>query len=224
MKIIVAEFAFISLTCSVTLQCDFLQYSWATAGELYTCLGPVKTSDGNLNHVLNVTGNHNSGKSNANVRAFCANFYLFKDQPQLKRIPKGIEHFFPKLLVFQWGNGHLTSITAEDLKSFPVLKEIWLQGNKLVSLEDNLFSQTPKLEFVYLNNNKIINVGFGLLECLNNLQFAYFNENPCIDMYAQEDFSKLKFELQNFCPPLNSQIESFKGNFDKRTKSIQCSS
>lgn len=196
---IIPTLAMISLVHCVTFICDFRSYSWSFIGDQYTCYQPYVISDGNLTHVLNITGPHLSGKSNADVRAF----YPYTDLKQFKRIPKGVEKFFPDLLAFVWPYGNLSTIAADDLKPFQNLQAFHAYGSGLVSLEGDLFKYTPKLEYISLDNNLLEHVGFGLLDNLRNLSQAYFRNNPCIDMavVSPAGIQQIKFMLQNNCPP-----------------------
>lgn len=158
------------------------------------------TSDGNLTHLIDVTGNHSSGRTNDDVTAF----WIESGHQHLNRIPKGIEKNFPNLIGFVWSYGSLTTLKADDLKPFPNLVIFSVIYNKLASLDGDLFKHTPKLENINFDNNLLEHVGFGLLDGLNNLTDASFKRNPCIDMdtFLSATLQELKEELQEQCPPL----------------------
>lgn len=168
----------------------------------YSCDIGILRSDGNITHVLGVTGNHLSEKTNVDVKAF----YMFSGHSHLNRIPKEINKFFPNLIALAWTFGNLTALTAEDLEPFPELQVLYAGGNKLVSLEGDLFKHTPKLEFIYFELSWIAHVGFGLLDSLSNLKYAHFGNNRCIDAFAEHSaqIQELKIKLQNQCPPLDA--------------------
>jgi Leucine-rich repeat (LRR) protein len=78
----------------------------------------------------------------------------------------------------------LKTISADDLKQFPKLEILFLNMNKLVSLDGNLFQHTRKLQSVDFYANELEHVGENLLTGLENLKYASFQNNPCIDIYA----------------------------------------
>lgn len=149
--------------------------------------------------MLQVTGVHLSGKSNADVKGF----HVISNHGQFNRILKGIEHFFPNLIGFSWQQGNLSAISTDDFSVFPALQEIQFYNNRLVSLDGDLFRNTPKLIFIRFDYNHLEHVGFGLLDGLNNLTYAYFNGNPCIDMRATtpDAIQDLKLKLIDQCQP-----------------------
>lgn len=198
---IVFIFAAISFTYSVTVQCEFESYDYAIEVNQYTSVATL-LFDGNITHMIAVTGNHLSEKTNADVTAF----WIESNHGEYDRIPRGLNQFFPNLLVFVWQFGNLTTLEADDLEPFPVLREIWLPNNKLFALDGDLFKHTPQLGFIYFDYNRITHVGFGLLDGLNSLIYAYFQGNPCINAFADdsEQIPELKLKLQNQCQPLET--------------------
>lgn len=197
---IVFIFASVSLTHGVTIQCDFQNAVWSIVGTQYTCSYATLITYGNITHVFGVAGDHEGGETNEDVKALYISSY------QLNRIPKGIEEFFPNLIIFGWTLGDLTTLTADDLKPFPELQLFYAQGNKLVSLDGDLFKYTPKLILISFGSNLLEHVGLGLLDGLNKLTLAYFSGNPCINVKARTPgaIQELKLKLQNQCPPLST--------------------
>lgn len=194
-------FAAVSLTTGVTIQCDFQNVTWSIFGSQYTCFpATIAADDGNQTLVIDITGDHESGRTNADVKAFV----ITSSHQHLNRIPKGIEKIFPNLLVFAWEAGNLTTLTADDLEAFPELQFLYVDINKLVSLNDDLFKHTPKLRYIEFSTNLLERVGLGLLDRLSNLTHASFNDNSCINFNGTSPaaIQELKFKLQNQCSPL----------------------
>lgn len=174
--------------------------NWTSLGNQYCCYQPIITPGGNLTHVLDITGNHTNGKTNADVKCF----HLFSGHLQFNRIPMGIERFFSNLNGIRWSEGNLTSLNANDLKPFPGLEEIRFSNNKLISLDADLLIHTPKLRWIFFENILLENAGYGVLDSMYNLTNAYFGGNPCINMNAvmPEAIQILKQNLKDQCPPL----------------------
>lgn len=145
-----------------------------------------------------VTGNHLSGKSNADVE------YLYIHNQILTRFPTNIEAFFPFLIGIEWFNSNLLSIAPEDLEPFENLVIFSSFMNKLVSIDGRLFERAPKLRWISFYGNLIENVGYNLLENLPDLQYVSFGSNPCIDTIAltPNEIAELKVQLLISCPPI----------------------
>lgn len=192
--------AAVSVTHEVTLYCDFKYYNLNIIRLDYICFVKVIESDGNLTHVLSVTGNHLFGRSNADVLGLSLN----PDSTKFDHIPKGLENFFPNLLGFQWVNGNLQGVSADDLKPFRNLQIFRVYHNKLTSLDDDLFKHTSKLREISFSSNHLEHIGLGLLDSLNDLTSIYFSNNPCINFYATKpvEIQELKLKLKTQCPPL----------------------
>lgn len=62
-------FAFV-VCANGLLHCDFQFVAWTTVRNYYNCCNAVLSSDGNLTHILSVTWNHLSGKSNVDVKGY----------------------------------------------------------------------------------------------------------------------------------------------------------
>lgn len=215
----------------LTMQCNFQNSTWVQIGVQYSCRNPIITADGNLTYVFKVTGTHMSRRSNSDVRAFHASGYL----PQLLRIPKGIDDFFPNLLHFGWQNGSLTSIFRDDFKTFPDLESISVIQNKLVAIDGDLFfDNREKLRYIDFSYNLLADVGKGLLSGLDKLTSAKFIGNKCVNATADTstEIQVLKFWLDSYCPrPATTSIPrptiptaypTYKPstNYDNTTKAI----
>lgn len=198
--------AAVPLISCETIHCDFHSVLWVIAERQYSCPFATITSDENLTHAINVTGNHTSGRSNTDVKAFT----IYTDHEHLNRIPKGLGNFFPNLILFLWNYGSLTTLAADDLKPFPELQVFYAKNNKLVSIDGDLFMHSPNLILVDLQSNLLDHVGFGLLDGLNNLTSANFENNSCISVNAETPatIQELKLQLQNQCPALATTTTS----------------
>lgn len=194
-------FAAVPLIHGVTIQCNFLDDYWNSIGDNeYTCIAVTITSDGNLTHVINITGNHESGKTDEDVKAF----WIESNHKQFTRLPKGVEKIFLNMIVFAWGYGALETLTADDLEPYPNLQRLDAYDNQLTSLDGDLFKHTPQLKYLHFRGNQLRHVGSGLLDGLHSLKRAYFEKNYCINVGAETpaQIRELKLILWNRCPPL----------------------
>lgn len=168
------------------------------SGQLYSCIDPELLSAGDDSVLVNVTGNHLSGRYNGDVNG------LLVRSGNLERIPRDIVEFFPNLRGLQWHNGVSTTITADDLRPFDSLIEIYVFQTSLFSIESDLFRYTPMLQLIIFSNNRLEHVGHDLLIGLQYLNQAFFNTNPCIDLDAvtPAEIIELNRQLPIRCPPI----------------------
>lgn len=197
-----------SLTSAVTLRCTFMDITWLVVERQYTCINPIITDDGILTHVV-ITGEHRTGKSNADVKGFI----IGKSDLPFTRIPEGIGNYFPNLLGFQWVNANFPTLIADDLKLFPHLQVLAFFHNKIVSLDSDLFKYTPKLRFFNFGSNLLENVGCKILDGLNDLTNAYFDGNPGVPginvrATTPEAIQELRLNLQSQCATTSSSTST----------------
>lgn len=179
------------------LQCEFSMKDWTFIGNHCSCM--VKTevmAEDDPLIVKEVRGNHLAGKSNTDVVEFSA----YRQATTF--IPKNIEKFFPNLLIFCWIDGELLKIDSKDLEPFPNLFFFDIGGNKIKSLDGNLFMYTRKLQTIYLDANQIQHVGRDLITGLEELLRVYFRKNVCMDFAASNlsEIQRFKELLPMNCP------------------------
>lgn len=145
-----------------------------------------------------IGGNHSNGKSAEVVEAFDNTQTLGSSS-----IPQNINKFFTNILVIRWGSSNLGTITAEDLKPFENLKELFLYFNKIVAIDGDLFRYNRKLQWIDFSGNKIEHVGKDLFTGLKDLKVVYFESNPCTEgiAYTPVAIQELNIQLPIRCPP-----------------------
>lgn len=175
-------------------------------GTVYTCWRAQISNYNNSTSLESVQQNHLEGKINSDVRAL----RVESDATRMKKLPKNIEGFFPNLEVLIWVYGNLMSITADDLKPFPEMKNLALWDNEIVSLDSDLFQHSPMLDVFHVTSNKIANVGHNVLANLNELREVWFSNNPCISFIAQtpQQIAELKQMLVAQCPSLTTTTQT----------------
>lgn len=190
--------------------------------EGYGCFHAYPMIDGNFTHVLAVSGNHISGKTNADVHHL-----WIDDQLDLSLIPEGVASIFPNLKSFAW-YGAIRKISADDI-NFPDLLAISICKTRLETLDGDLFKHNPKLEIIGVIENPIKHIGIGLLDNLHKLSLADFEDNLCIDMIAETPsaIDELKLKIKDQCggeskPNKNKSLftAQLRLNFARRVASI----
>lgn len=112
-------------------------------------------------------------------------------------IPRGLNLIFPNLDKLKIKNCGLKRITREDLVGLEKLRHLYLDGNELTSLPDDLFIDMPNLKWINFGCNKIEFVSSDLLKpIMNELKYADFSKNTKIDKY--------------FYPQLTGSVQSLK--------------
>lgn len=185
-----------TLSNGVVFDCRFSVATWSQIGNLYQCLASVVIA-GSDNILLDIRGNHLSGKTHFDVEAL-----ELKNQ-DLKSIPRPIAASFSNIKGISWYNSNLWSLTSDDLRPFPNLMNLNVYGNKLISLEGDLFKCTKKLLIINFNNNLLYHVGPDFLTNLVFLNEARFQSNPCISDYenTRSRIPILNERIASRCPP-----------------------
>lgn len=188
----------VAMTQGLQIQCNFYfnTYEFESVGpQVYSCSGTF-VAYGDQSAVVSVNGDHMSGKSNANVEGL--NIY------NEVGLPRNIAQFFPNLKALELKKVGLKTISAADLQPFPQLMHFEAWGNKLTSLDSDLFKFNPKVQFIGLNENLIANVGANFFSYLPAVKQIQLLDNVCISSFAwtEKTWAKLKAELPILCPPL----------------------
>lgn len=183
---------------AVEIECQYVDGDWNDLGSLYTCSGTI-VSVGNPSTVTIISGHHNGGRNNEDVKGFA-----IAGDRTLITIPQGIAEFFSNLEALEWINGDIKTIDSSIFEPFTNLLHINLATNNIVELDGDLFQHSSRLRVIYFYNNQIYHVGLGLLTGLTDLTSANFRSNPCIDLWATtpEEMRELKNQLPIRCPPL----------------------
>jgi len=129
--------------------------------------------------VDSISGTHQAGFNDDNVNAF-----RIHEIGQLHYFPRGLNKFFKNLQGLAINYSGLKEIHQRDLKDFPKLELLYLFGNNLEILEENLFEFNPNLEIISLRYNKITHIDPNVFSKQNKLHSLNFESNKCIESYA----------------------------------------
>lgn len=182
----------------MVFNCRYYDNNWYLLGNAYTCT-PTLSETNYESTLTSVTGNHLSGRTNADLTGL--NFW----QIEINRLLKKIETFFPNIKRIHFQNSNMQSITADDLKPFPLLEYFYTSEKcKLFSIDGDLFKNNPKLQLVAFSHTFIEHFGFNLLTNLKELREAKFHKNLCADIVAKtpQAIQELSLHLSTNCPPL----------------------
>jgi hypothetical protein len=187
---------------AITIICSYGEFDWTAVGYRYNCF-ISSINDSNKNQVMGIHGEHVGWMNNWNVEGIT----LHNASP-LKRLPRGIEDFFPNIMAILWNGGSLESISADDLKPFPNLAELNLEGNPLVSINENIFEHSNLIRSINFENIRLSHVSPEFISSLSLLENANFVRNECIRAPEKDFIPFLQNRLRSLCLPLVTSTET----------------
>lgn len=166
----------------------------------YICyIGQGARSDviGNDTTIDDITGTHTRpgfGLTEVNV------FTMISDKV-FTSLPENFDAWLPNLFFFDWIQGSLETLTADDLHQFPKLEYLNLQGNRLHTLEGHLFVNNPLLKTIDISNNALNKLGRGVLSGLYDIVAVNFEGNECVDyaFHRREEMPELVQRMEDNC-------------------------
>lgn len=190
-------FAVQCASATVNFACTYSMNNWIIIGNVYNC-NPRVTLSGQTRNVVRVSGSHQSGKRNQDVKALD----IFNQA--ITFFPENINSFFPNLELINFNTCPIRSFTKDDLKPFPNLKVLAMVSGQLTTINGDVFANSPELRLVNFNGNKITNVGPGIFQRSPKLIYARFVGSLCINSEAVNSataVATIARELIFKCPP-----------------------
>lgn len=199
-------FFILSSACGIKMDCEFGPDWWGSdltgLESLYSCKIASMDIRDNATHLIEVTGEHLSGKSNSDVIGIfvwytCSEYHL-------EYFPKGILNFFPNFAAIRLDGCPIDHLNGDELNEYPNIERFAISRSTIVRVPGNLFAMTPNIKQIIFSHNKIEYVGAGLLDNLPKLIYVNFINNTCIEMRAENsgEMCELKEILRNNCMDL----------------------
>ncbi|KAG5667380.1 hypothetical protein PVAND_015362 [Polypedilum vanderplanki] len=192
-------FSAIKFSRPLTLDCQFQTNNLKNLGSLYTCLvDNVFPLFGNI--VTNISGTHQDGHNNGNVRVV-----KIQNSQFLNAIPRNVRSFFPNVIGISLERTSIDKLDGDELNEYGE-QLVWfaLTFSFLVEVPSNFFLHTPKVVNVWFSNNQIERVGNDLFTPLNTneLKIVDFLLNRCISRLAETtpNIVALIDDLRRECP------------------------
>lgn len=130
-------------------------------------------------------------------------------------IPNGIKSLFPNLKALNIGSSGLQCVTKKDLKEFgDCLVNLDLEGNKITSIDADLFDDNTNLIYISLSENAIKHIETGFfdnLRKLKNVKRVYFDSAGCMNQEydTSNDGSMTTFTWKSLkCTDLTAKVET----------------
>lgn len=197
-------FLFVRAVISVEITCAYQKTSWVYIGDHYQCEVIVIHVDEPNEVVQAINGTHMAGMTADDVRS------IYITDKILRFFPKGFEMFFKNIESIQIYNSKLRSITKEDLRPFPMLKDIYLQMNRIAVLGADLFHFNPELKRMFFDYNRIRVISPDIFDPIDDLDSFHFNGNICIskDGKGQKAMNQFISEIVTDCQSSRTDIVS----------------
>lgn len=153
-----------------------------------------------------------TAKSNADV------LQVSIREKKVKFIPQHLGAYFPSLESLDMLNSGVEGVSRADFMGLPKLKQLYLQGNEVKVLENDLFTANPMLVFISFYGNPVNHVGHGVFNHLKELTNIHLhgNANTCLGSYAENRPATLALitKIQINCPPtFKMTVEKLKETF-----------
>jgi ribosomal protein L32 len=188
---------------AISIECDFeMKIIFNTFSSMYTCcVKTVVLTDGKS--LETVTGTHEKGKTNADVKQLSFGWPLENCQ-NLDFVPQNIHKHFPNIIgIFFAKSCNFRALTGEELIDLPNLEWFSIKHNLIDKIPGSLFQSNRKLKAVDFGNNKITKVGPNLFNGLEDMTHILFNHNVCLkNGYAQnkDEVAQYVQKLKEMCP------------------------
>jgi Leucine rich repeat len=201
----------------ITLQCEYETVNWNYPFEsVYQCAVRSETTITEfLTEDVQVTGTHAAGKTNDDVQSFKC------DDCGMHYFPRGLHKIFKNLLLIHIDVADLKVINKQDLEQFDKLQELWLPGNEIEVLEQDLFIGNPNLEHVFLSSNQIKFIHSTAFENLKNLKTLQLKRNTCINQGVLYNSSEVPALIQTAKDQCTSDVASYKRHMDNNPYELE---
>lgn len=187
--LIILIFCIVTTSLQLNLICEFnIQEDWWILKNVYQC--NVKTS---LNIITSEKSNINSIKGNHLANHTDKDVKVFRIQNHNAHFfPTQLEAFFRSLAIIDIRHSHLKEIHQAHIKPFPKLRGIVLYDNDIEILENGIFDYNLNLEMVWMNQNKLVHIDLNVFDNLSKLTYLSFESNVCISMNIKNNSKEVK--------------------------------
>lgn len=122
----------------------------------------------------NINGQHLRGYAANKVEAVHISSFI------CQFIPIGFGKYFANLEVLHIEKSGLKSINKFDLYGMKKLNGLFLNENKLLALDADIFDFTPEIKYIDVSKNLIFHIDAVILSSIKNLKQFNFEDNACL--------------------------------------------
>ncbi len=138
--------------------------------------------------ITSIVGNHKIFKHNSNVQG------LFILKKEIFHLPNLIgENFFKNIAGITINDSKLKEI--KSLKEFPKLREIYIVKNEIELLPSSTFESNQNLELIWIEGNKIVTIEAEIFDSLPQLSFLNIRERKsCLGVMKKIQHDRKEIE------------------------------
>lgn len=165
-------------TNAIVMRCEFQMFKSELdhIPESYTCTAVQFETTFKDRTLQSVTGLHDVGKSNADVKML----YMFKQN--CRYIPRNISSFFPNLEVLYIKDSNLQHLLSGDLDGLTNLLVFDVSFNPIDYIGTDFFTGHSSILVLSFHECHIKKIGPGAFDDLMNLTEIHLHNNYCIDL------------------------------------------
>lgn len=157
---------FVSPFKTIELKCKF---SYKKDG--YNCQAmDLKVNDNNVTITSILKNQTDVNEKSVDV------FYILENM-DIDYLPKGLQHYFPKLRIYEIVSSSLKNIRKQDFHNLNTLTALRLSHNQIEFIPEDVFATLSNLETLDLKNNKIKTLNNKTFTNLTNLEVIKLNYN-----------------------------------------------
>lgn len=180
---------------AIVLNCTYDTFPFHLVGNIYRCAGTISLDGEYSDKITDLYGTHQPENRNDDVEGL-----IIRSQ-NMEFFPENIDAIFPNIKLLNFPLNSISHVSNAHLIPFPNLEFLALYGNKITSLDSDLFSGLNALKFINLGRNGIKHIGHDFI--LPKFGEIYFYLNACIDEDAitAGQITLLRLSLMIKCPP-----------------------
>ncbi|KAL7011979.1 hypothetical protein ACKWTF_014543 [Chironomus riparius] len=171
----------ITSACALEITGSYRITTWAYLPDHYQCfpITDIKVLEPKQ-FVDKINGQHMAGYSGSDIKSFAI------QGQTVHYMPMGMTKFFPNLEALQIYECGLKAIDRLDLIEYKNLHSLYLNKNKITTLNAGLFDFTPKLWRIDFSYNRLRHVDPTIFDNIEKLQHADFNYNICTGAFGAQ--------------------------------------
>lgn len=178
----------LQISHQLSLECDFKDHS-TYLGVRYSCVVKNFQTSFNNRTITKIIGNHENGKTNADVHKI---FFKFQNCPY---IPLNLQEFFPNLEIFYMMKSNLQHVLPGDLKGLR-LKSFDVSHNPVEEIPKDFFVDNESIRKISFYDCHLKKIERDALKPLQNLTNVVFDHNECISD-REENKNSMKSFIEN---------------------------
>lgn len=191
-------------TEGLRLECTFGKIELLSVPDLYICQGKIARI-GDVRKVIKVFGEHLKTLTDDEV----TEVYI-QDDENLKKIPQELHKHFPNLAAFYVFYTGIEEISHEDFQYLKKLKKLYLEYNKIQTINSDAFIGNLALTHILIGHNPITSVAFGVFDHLTELKLLKISNATCFSDNDGTNIPQIILQIKVHCKP--TSVMSVKNN------------